>query len=611
MVPRDCARRTFTVQAALALCIGFAALQAVHAFHVRMELEPAVLEIGESAELAIVVQSTDVPGEPERPNIPGLRIGGPSVEHTLSRTMINGVSEHRRFTTYRYTIIPLQPGEYTIGPLSYTHNEETVELPAKTLRVASPGDAAGTRGDVQELSDLVFAKLIVNREQVYVNEAFTLTIAIYSRGLNLGRDVSLMNMPDTGISTQPFQELRSAREIVDNHVYDVRRYQTQIRPVTAGTIRFAPELRIQILVPRDERRGRSLFDDPFFRGMMSNMEAHPFDLALAPLEVAVRPLPDADRPDTFTGGVGAFEFSAQASPTEVRPGDPITLSMLIQGEGNMDAVAPPGVRDSDRFRAYPPRLINKDLDRSQSRGRKLYEQVIIPRTDDVGEVPPLHFTYFDPNAEAYQTITAGPFTLVMQEGDPSVSRVVHADDTTADRQTRIVGRDIVYLKPAPSRWLNLREGPWYSRPTFLAVQTAPPLLVLAVFLLARRWRAMDGDVARARRYRAPRSARPGLRRAEKAVAHGAEDEFYNGLWAALTAYFGDRLNLPPGSVTAEDVLAVMTRGGLDPDNLVAIERLFAACDQRRFGAAATDPNQRHELLNEFRRLLKVCEKVDV
>ncbi len=583
--------------------------QTTAAFHVRMELQPDALEMGESAELVIMVQSEDPPGEPERPNIPGLRITGPRTEHTLSRTMINGVSEHRRFTTYRYTIIPLQPGEYTIGPITYTHANQTIEVPAQTLKVAPPSTLRGAQGHAQDLSDLVFARLSANKNQIYVHEEFILTIAIYSRGVNLGRDLSLMNMPDTGLSMQPFEELRATREIVDDQIFDVRRYQARIRPLTAGAIRFNPELRIQLLVPREERRGRSLFDDPFFRGMFSNMEAHPFDLELEPLAVVVRPLPDADRPNSFTGGVGLFDFSARATPAEVRPGDPITLSITIQGDGNMDTVAPPAIQESELFRVYPPRLTGTELNRAQSRGKKRYEQVIIPRSSEATEIPALPFSFFEPDTEQYQTITAGPFPLTMLEGDPSVSRVVRADDTVGDHRARIIGQDIVYLKPAPARWTHARTGSWHTRPAFLGLQTAPPILVLAVFVLARRRRALDTDIARARRYRAPRSARPGLRQAEKALASGSGDEFYNGMWAALTAYFGDRLNLPPGAVTTEEVQRVMSRNGLSSDHLDTIARLFAACDQRRFSGVTTAPASMKQHLDEFRCILKACERV--
>ncbi len=602
-------KRTRAVRAGCALFVGvlLGVWQAAHAVHVRMELEPDALQMGESAELSVVIQTTDEPAEPEIPDVPGLRIGSPSVQFSFSRTTIDGVSEQRRFTTYRYTVIPLQPGEYEIGPLTYTQNDETFEIPAKTLQVVATRDGDDPDAQAEELSDFVFAELEVNKERVYVQEPFTLTIAIYSRDINVGRDVSLVNLPDTGIATEPFQELRPTREIVDNHVFNVRRYRTRIRPLTAGTIRFAPELRIQILVPRE--RGRRPFDDPFFDGVFSNYEAHPFELPLTPVEVTARAIPQTDRPESYTGSVGSFDFSVRVHPTEVQAGDPITVSMLIEGEGNMTAVSAPGVPENDLFRVYPPRLINQDLDRAASRGRKMYEQVIIPRSDEATEVPALHFSFFDPAEERFETRVEGPFELAIQKRDPTDERVVRADDARTDHQTRIVGEDIVYLKSAPARWMNVYDGPWYLRPGFLALQTAPPILVLAVFLLARRRRRLDTDIALARRYRAPRSARPGLRRAEKALQDGAVDAFHDGLWSALSAYFGDRLNLAPGSVTAEEVQRVMAQRGLDEETLKSIGYLFADCEQLRYAGGRVDHERMRALLDDFRRVLKACERV--
>ncbi len=598
------------VRHAIVLVLPFVLACRSYAVHVRMELAPEAVEIGESADLAFIIEADDVgqPAPPELPEIAGLRVGRPSVEQTFSRTEVNGVLEHRRSTTYRFRIVPLQPGEYVIGPFAYEHDGEVFELPARTLRVVAPRHADGREESVHDLSDLVFATLEVDRDRVYIHEPFTLTLAIYSRELNLGRDVSLMNLPDTGISTQPFQELRPVREIVGDRIYDVRRYQTQIRPLTSGTIHLAPELRIQVLVQRSRERGRGPFDDPFFRGFFSNYDAHPIELSLDPVEVIARPIP-AERPASYTGGVGSFDFSVRVQPKEVRAGDPITLTIMIEGEGNMDAVAAPSLQDSDLFRVYPPRLTNQDLNRALTRGRKLYEQVIIPRTEEAREVPPLEFSYFDPRRERFETVVQGPFELAISPADPAETRVVRGDDVTGERATRVVGHDIMYLMPAPNRWANAQDGPWYVRPTFLALQTLPPALVLAVLLFARRRRALDADVALARRYRAPRSARRGLRQAEQALRNHSVSDFHDGVWLALTAYFGNRLNLPPGSVTVDEVQRVMREKGMDEKTLKAIGYLFADCEHMRFARGTIEPGQMRTMLEDFRNVLKACERV--
>lgn len=576
------------------------------AFTMDVQVQPEAIRMGESAQLTISLQGVDRGPEPRVPEVSGLRFSGPSREQSFSMRTVNGRMEQQRALNYRWTIIPLQPGEYQIGPIQYTYNNETLTAPPRTLRVVMPsGDPDDTP---TQLSDLIFAKLTVDKDRVFVQEPFLLTISIFSRGVNLGRDISLMNMPDSGIQTQPFQELRSTREIVGDDIYDVRRYQTLIRPLTSGTLRFEPTLQVQILVPRRQQRTHPFFDDAFFQGFFSNTEVHPFELSVDPIDVVVRSLPDEDRPASFTGGVGQFDFQVRAQDIAVAPGDPITLTFLIEGNGNLDALNPPALAESELFRVFPPRVTHTDLDRAGVRGRRLFEQVIIPRTAESTEVPILEFSFFDPGKHEYVTIAQGPFPLELREGADIATRVVRGDGTTGDPRTRIVGQDIRYLMPAPDRWASAYRTPWYQSPWLYLFHVIPALTLAAVYVLARHRRSLDADVAKARRYRAPRSARAGLKEAEKALQQEDTNAFYDGLWHGLTHYFGDRLNLASGAVTTDVVLETLRAQGVSTETQTQAESLFAACEQRRFARLDAQPEQMRAQLTDFKALLKNCER---
>ncbi len=590
----------------LALCVGLAT--GTWAGQVRMELTPNVVRMGESADLRIVFENLDRAPAPELPPISGLRLSGPGVERSFSMQTVNGRMEQTQQIAYRFTVIPLQPGDYTIGPYTYEHNGQTYELPAQTLRVVLPSGETGRPDEARQLSDLVFARLSVTRDHVYVNEPFTLTISIYSRDVNVGRDMSLMNMPDTGIQLQPWQELRSVREVVRGDVYDVRRYQALVRPLTSGTLTFDPDLRIQLLVPRAQRR-HSRWDDAFFGGGFSNMEAHPLELDVEPVTVTVRSLPMEGRPEGFTGGVGRFSFDVHVHPREnIQPGDPISLTMRIEGEGNMDTVGPPALEDSDLFRVYPPRVTQSEVDRSGTRGRKTYEQVIIPRTGESGEVPALVFSYFDPDAETFRSITRGPTVLDLAEAAVTEGRRVRADDV-GDRRTRIIGEDIAYLKPPPVRWARIDDPLPLTGVWFWGLHAVPLILTVVVFGWARHQRRLESDHALARRYRAPKRARAGLREAERAIQADDDQAFFDGLWRALSGYFGDRLNWSSGAIAGDEVVAAFRTQGLEPTHLDQIQRVFDACDQRRFAGAQVSVDEMRQLLQDTRTLLKACERV--
>ncbi len=571
---------------------------------VSMRIEPAAIRMGESAQLAISIEGADRPAPPRIPDVSGLRIGEPRIEQRTSLQIVNGQTKREQLHVFRYHLMPMEPGDYEVGPITYSHRNQTVQIPAQTLRVVMPTQ----QGEARSLSDLVFARLSVEKENVFVQEAFNATISIYSRGVNLGRDVGLSNMPDTGIQIQPFVQLASGQEVVGEDIYDVRRYQTTIRPLTAGVIELEPILQVQLLVPRQSQR-HPFFDDSFFHGFFSGMEAHPFDIATGPISISVRPLPEDGRPQDFSGGVGSFNFRVEVQDAEVQPGDPISIQFVIEGEGNHNALSTPALEDSDLFRTYSPRLVQSDLDSAGQRGKRIFEQVIIPRTALSEEIPPLTLHYFDPRLEEYRSIIQGPFSLTLLDGHTLTQRIARPDDPDNEGHIGIIGRDIRYLKPAPDRWRSIHEQRWYQMPLVWGLQVVPLLFLILAILHAQHQQSLHKDVARARRYRAPRSARPGLRQAETADRKDDEQAFYDGLWTALTAYFGDRLNLPHGAISVHPVIEAMKQQGMDDASLRALEELFNTCELRRYGHTASDPALRRALLYSFRSLLKKCGRL--
>lgn len=592
--------RISSVIAGVALLTVVSVVEAVTA---RMELDPDLIRMGESAQLRIVLDGVEQARQPELPNISGLRISGPSVERSFSMQTVNGRMEQQRTLSFRYSIIPLRPGDYEIGPIEFEHEGQRFNIEARHLKVVMPGDATG-EGESIDIDEMLFARLSVSRDPVFVSETFTLILAVYSRDINLGRDLSLSNMPESGLQTQQWQEMSATREMVGRHVYDVRRYRTEVRPMTSGTIRLEPRLRVNILVPRSRQQ------QSFFGGVFSNMEAHPHDLIPEPLDITVRSLPEEGRPEDFTGGVGRFSFDVRVHPTDVEPGDPITITMRIEGDGNMHAVGAPSIEESDLFRVYPPRIILNEVDRGGSRGRKIYEQVIIPRTSESYEVPALTFSYFDPEQAVYRSIVRGPYTLNLAEVAADTGRRVRASPSDATHVgTRIIGEDIAYLMPAPSHWRHRDDTHWYQGFVFWGIQVFPVIALIGLSLWSARQRALSVDVAKARRYRAPRAARAGLKKAEQAMRGGDEAQFFEGLWETLASYFGDYLNWPIGAITSDAVHGAMQERGLPTDDLNRLHRLFGACDQRRFAQVKVDQGEMQELLFTMRTLLKACEKV--
>jgi len=104
--------------------------------------------------------------------------------------------------------------------------------------------------------------------------------------------------------------------------------------------------------------------------------------------INVLPLPLEERPVEFSGAVGQFDYNVSVSPNKIKVGDPITLRMTVIGKGNLAAIDMPKIPLDAEFKLYDPQIFEKD-------NIKKSEQVLIPKHENISEVPALQFSYFD------------------------------------------------------------------------------------------------------------------------------------------------------------------------------------------------------------------------
>jgi hypothetical protein len=465
-----------------------------------------------------------------------------------------------------------------------------------TLAPAEPGRS----------SDLLFARLTTERKELFLQEIVEFNLSVYSSGLNLGRELSLSNRETPGLNFLPFQDRGGTREAVDGRTYDVRRFLGRAQAVAAGSFTIHPSVLVEIVVPPRSPDGRS----------GARAEVRRADFSPPPLTIEVQPLPDAGKPEGFTGAVGSFTFSATAKPAAVAEGEPVTLTMEIRGRGNIESVAAPRVQAGDRFKLYEPKLLRREIGEDRSGGRLVFEQIIVPRSPGATPLPEVVFSYFDPAQKSYRKLADGPFPLLVTPAVHPGAPAVEAASRRAAAGRPAPRVDIAPLKPAPEGRTLFPERSWHTSFWFLALQFIPLGVVVALYLSARRRDAMARDVVAARRQLAPNAGRTGIAAAEQALRDGDAPRFHEALWEALSSYFGHRLNLRPGEISGETVVGRLAGAGLDPADLSRLEEIFSLSEQERFGrplsgsaSLSTSDRQRLAgLLDDVGRLLQACDK---
>ena len=594
-------RRTSHVILLLGLAVaGLLALPvAASAVDVSFQVQPLLMNLGETATASLTFHGVRSAPGVEFPPISGLQITG------RGQQMQFGTEGTK--VTQSYTIFPKKAGTYTIGPYQLDFQGEQLTIPAVTFEVRTP------KGNSEaSTNEMIFARIDLPKKSPTIHQVFDITLSLYFLpNVQLAPQINLVGgFPESGFILGNFEELQSIREEVDGQLYTLRRFRARARALTAGTFHLEPALRVGI-VDRNARPNQDPFSG-FFNDPFRRQASTPLRVAAPPSSITIRPVPKEDRPADYAGAVGHFQFSMDVRPRNLKVGEPITVSLQLRGTGNIASTIPPSYQDSDRFKAYEARQVGDIPDRAAEKGSKTFEQVVIPRTDALKELPALQFSFYNPEAMRYETVSAGPFPLTVHPSDNGTDALllqVPGQDRVGGKAL-ILGTDIIYLKPAPTRWLSPTTRP-ASRWLKVGVYVLAPLALLGLIAATHRRQRLASDIALARRQKAPRSARTNLRKAEAALKQDpTAGSVFTPLTAAALDYFGHRLNLPPGAVDASLILDKLQAAHAESAMLEQWKNFFALSDQIHY---STPPNLSKEQLSGWvpimASLLRQAERI--
>jgi len=182
--------------------------------------------------------------------------------------------------------------------------------------------------------------------------------------------------------------------------------------------------------------------------------------------LVVREPPIEGRPADYTGAIGAFEMEAEVEPAQGRVGEPLTVRLVVRGEGNFDRLDHPMFPEgTEGVRVYPVSRRFEPSPRNPRRGEKVFEQTLVPTRAGRLELPELVLSAFDPERGEYVTLRA---TVPPVDVEPSAdgSRVADSLSDAAEARARAldappaaVGSFRAALAPPRLPWLPL-AGLW-------------------------------------------------------------------------------------------------------------------------------------------------------
>jgi hypothetical protein len=591
------------------------ALRADDDVTVRASIDPTTVEVGGQTVLTIEVQ-----GKFRRsasPILPPLDDFDKYEAGTSQNfSFVNGQTTSS--ITYNYILSPKKEGTFTIQPIrfqigdkQYTANPVTVTVVAAQPGVSvpqnntqsAPKSGSTPRGDLPNADESIFVGATVDHDTVYVNQQVTWTLGYYTDGrVELLRSPNYSPPSSEGFWVEDLPPQNKYYSTIHNRQYLISEIKRAYFPTAPGAYTIG-EARVDIVV---DDFGRANFEDLFNRRMMGGF-GQQRSLTTKKLKIFVKPLPEKGRPDGFAGAVaGNLSVTMSADKQTAQVGEPINVTVEVNGSGNMRTLSPPKLDGIDKFKFYESGNSTDSFKQDYVvSGRRKFSFVIVPQVEGQFTVPAVSIPYFDPLKRSYRVAQSEPVPLRVNPGTNENGRKVVYAGGGDDFQ--VLNRDIRFIH-APPAALAAARPPLYARSWFLAAQALPVILLAGSLVVERRRRRFREDIGFARASRALRDAERRLMEADGAFRAGKAEAGYAAMHLALFGYFADRANVPPASLSNELIARWLEENGVEASRIDQVRHLIAACDMARYAGASADATRGREMAKTARETLASIEK---
>lgn len=556
-----------------------------------VRLSRSQTQVGVPVQLLVEIEGSTNVAVPQSIDVPGLQI-----QRTGQSTRVEVINFRMRTSTiYGYTIYPAQEGEFEIPSFDVNVDGKRQRTRPLTLRVEAgrpgapipraqpvqprtqpmPPPAAAPVPDAEEIpeSQIAWAEMIVPRAEAFVGEVIPVEIRFYFntrfRFQLSGHPPQLMG---EGFTIQPIPEPQRSEQRVGDGLYHVLTFRTAVTPLKSGLLEI-PSMQLRAIVDAPSSSLGNLDDifNQFFQGggFSGFGQRREMNVASDPVELLVKSLPREGRPENFSGAVGEFTMQSSVDPMRADAGEPLTLTVQINGRGNFDAMRDPTLVDSEGWRTYPPTQDFERHDEIGYGGLKQFRYTLVAEENRTA-TPGVEFSYFNPGTEEYVTLTAPPATVDATGAGRAAAAA--ATEPPADEETAVAEAT---PQPKVGETVFRSFSPWIHSTTAWIINGAIAVIVLALViagLLRRRSMTASGERARAAKER----------KALIQKVEAARDDLKLGEAMVAVLEFDARQT---GETGAWGRLHALESEGVAPEHLDPLRETLAAMDELRFSGS--------------------------
>lgn len=542
--------------------------------------EVTEVAVGEPFRLEVIVEGMGQSQAPKAIEIPGLdKINARRNGYFLST--INGVSTVK----FNYQAQVDKPTFATLGPVAVDYQGN--EIQSNKLKViAKIGDSktnpSPTQRSKKEALEPIL-RLYVDKKDAVIGERINARLRFYPRATEVQlRQLNHRDLP--AFTMTPLEGPTTGQETVDGKSQQYVEWRWSLYSKEVGKL-VIPSYSIdydKVIQQTSQWSFLSLFGT-----RMENKRVHSNAQVITTKE-----LPPYKGQVFLVGKL--VDVTAEISPDTLKVGDAATLTIEIEGEGNIEGIEQINLNGMPSIvKFYESKNMMMNQPKTTRFTRKRFEFVVQGLKEGTIEIPSQTFTYYDVEQKAYEQKSTNPLLLtILPAPAPEITEV---SDQLQEPESH---RQEMELGPINTKgpWYAVSSGmalPWWL---FIVLTLLPLLLIGAMFLsqLAYQW-----YIPYARRHYAFKRAHKQL-----VVAQPARDSrrIYYIMKSAISDYTGK----PVEQISPEYIHEWLRSLGMPLDTLHLWDEFLLQLTQQVFAYHDHKPelfSTAHQWLNEWERLL--------
>lgn len=526
------------------------------------------------------------------PAFEGFRIvGGPN--QSVSYQWVNGRKSFEK--TYSYFLQPLKKGTFVIKQAAIEINGQVYKTAPVKITVGNavaeerdPYDPYNPYNNQQQQrqvppanigKDGVHLVAEISNSNPYLNEPITVVYKIYvshRSGVGGWREVKnpkYSNFWSQNIDVKQLQ-VQQGKFQGEDYRYAVLR-KTVLYPQKSGKLEIEPlTLDVEVEVPSGKV-------DFFGRPLMTVGNKK---VSAGAKVINVKPLPEAGKPEGFSGAVGSFDFKVIPSKTKLKNGESLDLKVVVSGKGNLKLFTLPKPVVPSSLEMYDP-VHKEDVSTPLSgmTGSISDSYTIIPQFKGNYPIQPLTFSYFDLGSKTYKTISSNEINIEVLDG-PVAANNANATSNNPNK-TKVASNVIFGFIKLKTTLSEVKTTDFLGSGLFYGLLFLPFLLIPIIMIIRKKKEAIDGDVVGNRIKLSNKLAKKYLSEAKKQIEN--KEPFYIALEKAMHNFLKAKLNIETSEMSKDKISEILLSRNANPESVNSFIALTENCELARYAPSTS------------------------